>query len=99
MHFTLTLTLKPPLSPTTWSSQKSRTHLESLLKRIKVGSYYAPPVRRQYIPKADGRKRPLGIPTLEDKVAQRTILMLLEPIYEAHFLPCSYGFRPGAVSP
>ena len=70
-------------------------NLESLLKRIKVGSYYAPPVRRQYIPKADGRKRPLGIPTLEDKVAQRTILMLLEPIYEADFLPCSYGFRPG----
>ena len=70
-------------------------NLESLLNRIKEGSYYAPPVRRQYIPKADGRKRPLGIPTLEDKVAQRAILMLLEPIYEAHFLPCSYGFRPG----
>ena len=70
-------------------------NLESLLNRIKAGSYYAPPVRRQYIPKADGRKRPLGIPTLEDKVAQRAILMLLEPIYEADFLPCSYGFRPG----
>ena len=70
-------------------------NLISLLNRIKVGSYYAPPVRRHYIPKADGRKRPLGIPTLEDKVAQRTILMLLEPIYEADFLPCSYGFRPG----
>ena len=70
-------------------------NLESLLGRIKAGSYYAPPVRRHYIPKADGQKRPLGIPTLEDKVAQRTILMLLEPIYEAAFLPCSYGFRPG----
>ena len=70
-------------------------NLASLLNRIKAGSYYAPPVRRHYIPKADGRKRPLGIPTLEDKVAQRTILMLLEPIYEADFLPCSYGFRPG----
>ena len=67
----------------------------SLLNRIKAGSYYAPPVRRHYIPKADGRKRPLGIPTLEDKVAQRAILMLLESIYEADFLPCSYGFRPG----
>ncbi|MCY4557633.1 MAG: reverse transcriptase domain-containing protein, partial [Chloroflexi bacterium] len=45
--------------------------------------------------KADGTKRPLGIPTLEDKVAQRAILMLLEPIYETDFLPSSYGFRPG----
>ena len=74
---------------------KLEANLESLLNRIKMGSYHAPPVRRQYIPKADGRKRPLGIPTLEDKVAQRAILMLLEPIYEADFLPCSYGFRSG----
>ena len=70
-------------------------NLESLLDRIKSGSYRAPPVRRHYIPKADGTKRPLGIPTFEDKVAQRAILMLLEPIYETGFLPCSYGFRRG----
>ena len=70
-------------------------NLESLLSRIKSGSYRAPPVRRHYIPKADGTKRPLGIPTFEDKVAQRAILMLLEPIYETDFLPCSYGFRRG----
>ena len=70
-------------------------NLESLLDRIKSGSYRAPPVRRHYIPKADGTRRPLGIPTFEDKVAQRAILMMLEPIYEADFLPCSYGFRPG----
>ena len=69
-------------------------NLESLLNRIKSGSYRAPPVRRHYIPKADGTKRPLGIPTFEDKVAQRAILMLLEPIYETDFLPCSYG-SPG----
>ena len=70
-------------------------NLESLLNRIKSGSYRAPPVRRHYIPKADGTKRPLGIPTFEDKVAQRAVLMLLEPIYETDFLPCSYGFRRG----
>jgi len=70
-------------------------NLLDLLERIKSGRYVAPPVRRRYIPKADGTKRPLGIPTLEDKVAQRAILMLLEPIYETDFLPCSYGFRPG----
>lgn len=70
-------------------------NLESLLGRIKSGSYKAPPVRRAHIPKADGSMRPLGIPTFEDKVAQRAIVLLLEPIYEHDFLPCSYGFRPG----
>ena len=71
------------------------SNLADLLNRIRSGSYFAPPVRRHWIPKADGRMRPLGIPTFEDKVAQRAILMLLEPIYEQDFLPCSYGFRPG----
>ena len=70
-------------------------NLNDLLDRMKSGRYFAPPVRRHYIPKAEGTKRPLGIPTFEDKVAQRAILMLLEPIYETDFLPCSYGFRPG----
>ncbi len=70
-------------------------NLSDLMVRIKSGRYVAPPVRRHLIPKADGSMRPLGIPTLEDKVAQRAILLLLEPIYEADFLPCSYGFRPG----
>ena len=71
------------------------SRLASLRDRMLSGSYVAPPVRRHYIPKADGSQRPLGIPTLEDKVAQRAILMLMEPIYEADFLSCSYGFRPG----
>ncbi|AEK59714.1 transcription elongation factor GreAB (plasmid) [Acidithiobacillus caldus] len=70
-------------------------NLRDLLDRIRSGRYVAPPVRRHYLPKSDGTKRPLGIPTLEDKVAQRAVVMLLEPIYETDFLPCSYGFRPG----
>jgi group II intron reverse transcriptase/maturase len=69
-------------------------NLASLLDRFKSGRYYAPPVRRAYIPKVGG-KRPLGIPTFEDKVLQRAVVMLLEPLYETVFLPCSYGFRPG----
>jgi RNA-directed DNA polymerase len=70
-------------------------NLRDLLERIKSGLYKAPPVRRTYIPKADGSQRPLGIPTFEDKVAQRAIAMVLEAIYEEDFLSCSYGFRPG----
>src|SRR5438034_2824274 len=70
-------------------------NLGDLVDRIKSGRYKAPPVRRTYIPKADGSQRPLGIPTFEDKVAQRAVTMVLEEIYEQDFLPCSYGFRPG----
>src|SRR5918994_7327321 len=70
-------------------------NLLDLLERIKSGRYHAPPVRRTYIPKADGTQRPLGIPTFEDKGAQRAVAMVLEAIYEQDFLPCSYGFRPG----
>jgi retron-type reverse transcriptase len=70
-------------------------NLLDLLGRIKSGRYQAPPVRRTYIPKADGTQRPLGIPTFEDKVAQRAIVMVLEAVYEQDFLSCSYGFRPG----
>ena len=70
-------------------------NLESLLARFRTGSYRAPPVRRVHIPKADGRTRPIGVPTFEDKILQRAVAMLLEAIYEQDFHPVSYGFRPG----
>jgi RNA-directed DNA polymerase len=70
-------------------------NLRSLLERFKSGTYYAPPVRRVYIPKGDGHSmRPLGIPTFEDKVLQKAVVMVLEAIYEQDFLSCSYGYRP-----
>jgi RNA-directed DNA polymerase len=72
-------------------------NLQRLLDRAKSGTYQAPPVRRVHIPKGGSatETRPLGIPTLADKVLQRAVVMLLEPIYERDFLDCSYGFRPG----
>ena len=72
-------------------------NLTSLLERFKSGRYRAPAVRRVHIPKPGkaGKTRPIGIPTLEDKVLQRAVLMVLEPIYEQDFMDCSYGFRPG----
>lgn len=70
-------------------------NLLGLIDRLKSGRYRAPPVRRHYIEKSDGGQRGLGIPCFEDKVAQRAIVMLLEPIYEQDFLDCSFGFRPG----
>jgi RNA-directed DNA polymerase len=72
-------------------------NLQSLLNRFKSGHYKAPPVRRVYIPKGNDptKKRPIGVPTFEDKVLQRAVTMVLEAVYEQEFLDCSYGCRPG----
>jgi group II intron reverse transcriptase/maturase len=68
--------------------------LVELQDTLLAGKYVPPPVLRRYIPKADGRQRPLGIPTVKDRVAQAAAKLVLEPIFEADFLPCSFGFRP-----
>jgi RNA-directed DNA polymerase len=67
---------------------------EQLVQKLKDRSYRPPPVRRVEIPKGDGKTRPLGIPTVEDRLLQRAVARLMEAIYEADFLNCSYGFRP-----
>jgi RNA-directed DNA polymerase len=68
--------------------------LADLQERVHRGSYHPLPVRRAYIPKEDGRMRPLGIPALEDRLLQQAVRMILEPLYEAEFIGFSYGFRP-----
>ena len=81
----------------TWASyaQELEVNLRDLYTRVQSGAYRAKPSRRVYIPKTDGRLRPLGIASLEDKIVQRAVVEVLNAIYEADFLGFSYGFRPG----
>jgi len=81
----------------TWASygQDLEANLQDLYRRVHSGGYRARPSRRAYIPKADGRLRPLGIAALEDKIVQRAVVEVLNAVYEQDFLGFSYGFRPG----
>ncbi len=87
----------PGVDRVTWEAygEDLRGNLEDLLARVHSGAYRASPSRRAYIPKADGRLRPLGIATLEDKILQRAAVEVLNAVYEEDFLGFSYGFRPG----
>src|SRR6202162_1054002 len=85
----------PGVDKETWMSygEDLEKNLQNLSDRLKRGAYRAKPVRRVYIPKADGRQRPLGVPVLEDKIVQRAAVEVLNAIYETDFLGFSYGFR------
>lgn len=87
----------PGVDGITWEEygREIEARLTDLQDRIHRGSYEPQPVRRVYIPKPDGKERPLGIPAVEDKIVQQAVRMILEPIYEQAFLGFSYGFRPG----
>jgi RNA-directed DNA polymerase len=89
---------KPGIDGVSFSSLE-KSGVESFLREIQCSlqekTYRADPVLRVYIPKANGGQRPLGIPTIKDRLVQMATLLILEPIFEADFLDCSYGFRPG----
>src|ERR1700726_3178627 len=94
--FGLKKSAAPGVDEMTWTEYAE--HLEASLvdlhARVHTGAYRALPSRRKYIPKADGRQRPLGIAAIEDKIVQAAVVAILTPIYEEDFLGFSYGFRP-----
>jgi group II intron reverse transcriptase/maturase len=96
-YFGLKRDAAPGVDGETWRAygEQLEVHLADLSVRLQRGAYRAKPVRRVLIPKADGRQRPLGVTTLEDKLVQRALVTVLNCIYETDFLGFSYGFRPG----
>jgi group II intron reverse transcriptase/maturase len=95
-YFSLKKEAAPGVDGETWRhyGETLEENLQDLSHRLKRGAYRAKPVRRVYIDKSDGRKRPLGVPALEDKIVQRAAVEVLNAIYETDFLDFSYGFRP-----
>lgn len=95
-YFELKRNAAPGVDKETWESYGKglEDNLQALSKQLKSGAYKAKPVRRVYIPKADGKQRPLGVTALEDKIVQRAAVAVLNTIYETDFLGFSYGFRP-----
>jgi len=87
----------PGVDAQTWAEygENLTENLKDLLNRAKSGRYKAPPVKRSYVPKNEKEKRPIGLPTVENKVLERAVAMILEPIYEEEFYDFSFGFRPG----
>jgi len=96
-YFNLKRDAAPGVDGQTWQEYGEHLdeHIADLSERLKRGAYRAKPVRRSFIPKADGRPRPLGVTALEDKVVQRAVVEVMNCIYETDFLGFSYGFRPG----
>jgi group II intron reverse transcriptase/maturase len=96
-YFALKRNAKAGVDGETWQAygQELESNLKDLSERLVLGTYRAKPVKRVYIPKADGKKRPIGIPVLEDKIVQRAAVQVLNAVYETDFLGFSYGFRPG----
>jgi retron-type reverse transcriptase len=96
-YLRLTREAAPDVDGETWRhyGEALEENLGGLSQRLQRGAYRAKPVRRAYIPKGDGRQRPLGVTALEDKIVQRAAVEVLNAIYETDFLGFSYGFRPG----
>jgi group II intron reverse transcriptase/maturase len=96
-YFALKREASPGVDGETWASygERREENLRDLSGRLQRGAYHARPVKRVYIPKADGRQRPIGITVLEDKIVQRATTEVLNAVYEADFQECSFGFRPG----
>ena len=95
-YFSLKRNAAPGVDGETWRhyAEGLEENLRDLSERVQRGAYRAKPVKRSYIPKPDGRQRPLGVTALEDKIVQRTMVEVLNGIYETDFLGFSYGFRP-----
>jgi len=96
-YYAVKRTAAPGIDGETWSryGENLEGNLLNLSERLKRGAYRAKPVLRAYVPKADGRQRPIGLPTLEEKIVQRATAEVLNAVYEEDFLGFSYGFRPG----